>query len=98
MMMAALDAGADDILIEDEEFEIYTPYAELHNVVSNLEKAEYNITKAEITYRPKNLVKADDVAEKLFKLIEMLEDLDDVQKIYTNLDISDSTLNRLANS
>jgi YebC/PmpR family DNA-binding regulatory protein len=98
MMMAALEAGADDIISEDDEFEIYTPYTELHQVLALLEKAGYQISKAEITYRPKNFVKADDVAEKLFKLIEMLEDLDDVQKLYTNLDVSESTLDRLANS
>ncbi len=44
------------------------------------------------------MVNADDVAEKLFKLIDMMEDLDDVQKVYTNLEVSDSTIDRLANS
>jgi YebC/PmpR family DNA-binding regulatory protein len=98
MMMAALDAGADDVVLEDEEYEIYTPYTDLHGVIALLEKAGYKIEKAEITYRPKTTINADDVAERLFKLIDFMEDLDDVQEVYTNMEVSDSTLNRLADS
>jgi len=95
LMMAALDAGADDFSSENEFYEIYTPYSEMHNVVHNLEEAGYNIKKAELTQVPKNTVNADDVAEKLLNLIDALEDLDDVQKVFANYEISDETFERL---
>ena len=96
VMMAALDAGADDVITEDEFYEIYTPYSELHTVLQNLESAGYIIENAELTRVPKNTVTADNVAAKLFRLIDQLEDLDDVQKIYSNLEVSDETIKRLS--
>ena len=96
IMMAALDAGADDIISEDEFYEIYTPYSELHTVLQNLESAGYTVEKAELTRIPKNTINADKVAEKLFRLIDKLDDLDDVQKIYSNLEVSDETIKRLS--
>ena len=99
VMMAALEAGADDFDAEDEEFfEVITPYTELHSVMQTLESDGYTIEKAELTRIPKNTVNADKVAEKLLRLIELLEDLDDVQKVYANFEISDEVLNRLAES
>ncbi len=97
LMMDALDAGADDLDTEDEEFyQVITPYTELHSVMQALENKGYKIEKAELTRIPKNTVNADDVAEKLLKLIENLEDLDDVQKVYANFEISDEVLDRIA--
>ena len=96
IMMTSLDAGADDIITEDEFYEIYTPYSELHTVLQNLESAGYNVEKAELTRVPKNAINADKVAEKLFRLIDKLDDLDDVQKIYSNLEVSDETMKRLS--
>jgi len=96
IMMTSLDAGADDIITEDEFYEIYTPFSELHTVLQNLESAGYSIAKAELTRIPKNTIKADIVAEKLFRLIDKLDDLDDVQKIYSNLEVSDETMKRLS--
>jgi len=96
IMMAALDAGADDIIAEDEFYEIYTPYSELHTVLQNLESSGYTVEKAELTRVPKNTVSADNVAEKLFILIDKLDDLDDVQKVYSNLEVSDETIKRLS--
>lgn len=96
IMMTALDAGADDVITEDEFYEVYTPYSELHTVLQNLESAGYIIENAELTRVPKNTVNADNVAAKLFRLIDQLEDLDDVQKIYSNLEVSDETIKRLS--
>jgi len=96
IMMTSLDAGADDIITEDEFYEIYTPFSELHTVLQNLESAGYNVEKAELTRVPKNAINADKVAEKLFRLIDKLDDLDDVQKIYSNLEVSDETMKRLS--
>ena len=95
IMMAGLDAGADDITLEGDFFRVITPYSELHQVMQNLEEAGYKIEKAELTRIPKNTIKADDFAEKLLKLIDNLEDLDDVQKVYANFEISDETMERL---
>lgn len=96
MMMEALEAGADDMEKEDDSFIIYTPYVELHNVLHKLEEDGYTIEKAEPTMIAKNTVNADKVANGLLKLIDRLEDLDDVQKVYANYDISDEVFEKLA--
>ncbi len=96
VMMASLDAGAEDLIIEEGNFIIYTAYADLHSVHKKLEEAGYNIEKAELTRIPQNTIQADEVAEKLLKLIDHLEDCDDVQKVYANFEISDEVFERLA--
>ena len=95
--MVVLDAGADDILTEDDVFQIITPYNELHNVYKQLKDAGYEIEKAELTRIPKNTVNADGVAEKLFRLIDSLEDIDDVQTVYANFEVSDEIMERITN-
>ncbi|MCD4819601.1 MAG: YebC/PmpR family DNA-binding transcriptional regulator [Candidatus Cloacimonetes bacterium] len=96
IMMEALEAGADDIATTDEFYEIYTPYAELHNVLTKLEKTDYTIENAELTRIPQNTINADDFAEKLFRLLDFMEDLDDVQKVYANYEVSDEVMAKLA--
>ncbi|MCF7912745.1 MAG: YebC/PmpR family DNA-binding transcriptional regulator [Candidatus Cloacimonetes bacterium] len=96
VMMDVLDAGAEDMESDEEEFTIYTPYTELHNVMMKLEEKKYEIQKAELTMIPKNRINADNVAEKLFRLLDFLEDLDDVQKVYANYEISDEVFERLS--
>jgi len=96
LMMTALDCGADDLNTDEENFEVYTPYAELHNVMKALEAAGYTVEKAELTRLPQNLVNADDVAARLLKLLDKLEDLDDVQKVYSNCEISEEVMERLS--
>ncbi len=95
-MMIALEAGAEDVVLEDDKFEIYTSGADLHKVMIELENGGYQIDKAELTRVPKSTVNADPVAEKLLKLLDQLEDLDDVQKVYANFDISDEVIQGLA--
>jgi len=96
VMMTALDAGADDFIADDEVFRIYTGYSELHSVMKNLEDIGYTIEKAELTQEPKNMINANEVAGKLLKLLDQLEDLDDVQKVYSNFEISDETMEKLS--
>jgi len=96
VMMASLDAGAEDFIVEEGNFIIYTAYTELHNVLKKLEETGYNIEKAGLTRIPQNTIQADEVAEKLLKLIDHLEDCDDVQKVYANFEISDEVFERLA--
>ena len=90
-MMLALEGGAEDIEKQEDCYEIYTDTKELHKVMAFLEEKGFSVNKAEMTRKPKNVVNADDVAEKLLKLIEKLEDSDDVQKLYANFEISDGS-------
>ena len=85
---AALDAGAEDFKAEDERYEITTDPASMHTVKSALEAKGYEIIDAEIASVPKNLVSVSGkTAESLVKLLEELEELDDVQKIAANCDV-----------
>ncbi|MCB5295026.1 MAG: YebC/PmpR family DNA-binding transcriptional regulator [Candidatus Cloacimonetes bacterium] len=94
-MMQALEAGADDVEMGEEFFDIYTSPTEFHTVLGNMEALGYPIENAELTRVPKTTVNADDVAPKLMKLIDMLEDLDDVQKVYANFEFSDEVMAEL---
>jgi YebC/PmpR family DNA-binding regulatory protein len=85
---AALDAGAEDFKAEDERYEITTDPASMHTVKSALEAKGYEIIDAEIASVPKNLVSVSGkTAESLVKLLEDLEELDDVQKVAANCDV-----------
>jgi len=95
-MMQALDAGAEDVELGGDFFDIYTSPTEFHSVLGNLEKLGFPIENAELTRVPKNTVLADEVADKLMKLIDFLEDLDDVQKVYANFVFSDEVMARLS--
>jgi YebC/PmpR family DNA-binding regulatory protein len=88
MMEAVLDAGAEDFRREDEVFIVTTSPNDFHNVKAVLEKKGIPIKESEIAMVPKNTIKiAGKDAESLLKLLEELEDLDDVQKVWANFDI-----------
>lgn len=91
-MMQALEAGAEDIELNEGYYDIYTAPGDFHSVLANIEKLGYPVENAELTRVPKTTIKADDFAHKLFKLIEMLEELDDVQKVYANYEVSDEVM------
>ncbi len=95
-MMQALEAGAEDIELSDEYFDIYTAPTEFHTVLAEIEKLGLPVENAELIRVPKNTINADDVASKLFRLIETLEELDDVQKVYANYEVSDSVMEALS--
>ncbi len=85
---AALDCGAEDFRAEGDQFEVTTDPNNLHSVKSALEQRGYEVTDAEVASVPKNLVKVEGkAAESLVKLLEELEDLDDVQKVAANCDV-----------
>ena len=85
---AALDAGAEDFKAEDERYEITTDPASMHTVKSALEAKGYEVVDAEIASVPKSLVSVSGkTAESLVKLLEDLEELDDVQKVAANCDV-----------
>ncbi|OBX00785.1 YebC/PmpR family DNA-binding transcriptional regulator [Gallibacterium genomosp. 1] len=91
LMEAAIEAGADDIQPQDDgSFEIYTAWEGLGAVRDALEKAGFKIDEAEVTMIPSTTAELDvETAPKLMRLVDMLEDCDDVQNVYHNGDISD---------
>ena len=94
---AALEAGAEDFRREDDVYIVTTDPATLYAVKSGLEAKGIIASEAEIAMVPKNTVPVtskDDIAT-LFKLIEALEDLDDVQKVWGNFDVADADLEGL---
>ncbi|MBN1631276.1 MAG: YebC/PmpR family DNA-binding transcriptional regulator [Thermoleophilia bacterium] len=95
-MMAAIDAGAEDVLAEDETFEIRCDVADFMNVRANLEVAGIKYSSAEITMIPKTTVELNESdARKTLRLIDALEDNDDVQDVYANFDIPDEVMEAL---
>jgi YebC/PmpR family DNA-binding regulatory protein len=94
LMLVALDAGADDIADDGDAWRITTPPTELHAVRSALEAAGVGVTSSELTMLPKTTVAldTDDMARKVLRLIDVLDDNDDVQDVYANFDIPDHLL------
>jgi YebC/PmpR family DNA-binding regulatory protein len=95
-LMVAIEAGAEDIAIDDDVFEITTEPADLTAVRAALEDAGIELQNAEVTQRPKLRVPLDeDGAAKLLRLIEALEDNDDVDAVHANFDVDAEVLERL---
>lgn len=95
--LIAIDAGAEDVKAEDGELQVLTEPTELENVRRQLEANKLKITSAEssmIASAPLDLKESD--ALQLLKLIERLEDLDDVQKVWTNVEFSEEVLDKYA--
>lgn len=89
VMMFALDNGADDVAVLDDCYEIVTPPDAMHAVVKAFEDAGYEIVSSEVEYVPQNSLTLDrDAAISVSKLVVALEDLDDVQNVYTSADLS----------
>ena len=85
IMMAALDAGAEDIADEDDGTTIYTVPSDLMKVRSALIEAGYEIDSAELQYVPNNTVPIDEeTAPKVEKILDAIDDLDDVVAVHTN--------------
>jgi YebC/PmpR family DNA-binding regulatory protein len=87
LMMLALDAGAEDIRDEDEVFEVYTTPENFEAVLTKLEQGGITFVEAEMAMIPTTTVKLrGDDAEKVIKLIDLLEEHDDVDDVYTNFE------------
>lgn len=93
LMLSAIDLGADDVIDRGEAFEVLTP-PELYSQVRNgLEEQGYDFIKSEITYIPQNyteLTEEKDIVN-MEKLIDILEDNDDVQEVYTNWEMPEES-------
>ena len=84
-LMAALDAGAEDAVEEDDYMVIYTAASDLMKVRAGLVDAGLTVTSAELQYVPNSYVPVEgENAEKLEKLLGAIDDLDDVTNVYTN--------------
>ncbi|WP_036718545.1 YebC/PmpR family DNA-binding transcriptional regulator [Paenibacillus harenae] len=90
MMMLALEAGAEDVVVNDDSFEILTHPHEFEQVKTALEKEEYTFANAGVRWLPQNIVKVEgENAEKLLKMMDAFEDNDDVQDVYSNFEIAE---------
>jgi YebC/PmpR family DNA-binding regulatory protein len=97
LMEVALDAGAVDIQTQEDAVEVTTEPGDLEQVRGALEKANLPIIEAEVRRIPQNTVKLDRKgAESMMKLMEAIEDHDDVQKISANFDIDDKVMEELS--
>jgi YebC/PmpR family DNA-binding regulatory protein len=95
--LLAIDAGADDVQTLSDSIEVYTEPSSLEAIRQALEDGGLTVTNAEISLIPKTTVAVDEAgAEQAFRLIDRLEDLDDVQQVYSNLDVSDEVAAALA--
>ena len=92
LMDIVLDAGAEDLIVEDGVAEIWGEPAAFEAIANALEAAGITASEAAVTRRPDNTVSITDVhtAEQILKLIDKLEDLDDVQEVTGNFEIDDS--------
>ena len=97
LFLIAADAGAEDLTPLDTAIEIITPFEQFDKVVTAIQSTEANIQLAEISMIPQNTVKLEGKeAVKMLRLMENLDELDDVQKVYANFDIPDDILEAAA--
>jgi YebC/PmpR family DNA-binding regulatory protein len=97
LMEAAVEAGADDYRDEGDVWTVYTPTSELDRVTAALEGAKLPLQSSKIAYVPKNKkVVAGREAEVCLNLVDALDEHDDVQNVFTDFDISEEELQRIA--
>jgi YebC/PmpR family DNA-binding regulatory protein len=96
-LMVAIDAGAEDIGTDDDVFEITCEPSDLASVRAALDAAEIAVESAEVAQRPKSRVQLEEAgAVKLLRLVDALEDLDDVDAVHANFDVDAEVLERVA--
>ena len=98
LMEIALENGAEDINTSSGAYEIITDPSDIDNVRQALEDKNIPMVESEVTMIPQNSVKLEKESEasSMLKIMDMLEENDDVQKVYANFDIDDSVLEKLA--
>ncbi|MHB8263176.1 MAG: YebC/PmpR family DNA-binding transcriptional regulator, partial [Acidimicrobiales bacterium] len=94
VLLVALDAGADDVAKDEEGWLVTCPPAQLHVVVKALQEAEMGVSSSELALVPVNTItiEYEGDAKKIIRLVETLDDHDDVQNVWSNFDIPDSML------
>ena len=97
MLEAAIEAGAEDVVSNEDGHQVFTAPDDLADVSKALEAKFGEPRKSALTWKPQNAVSVDDEAgEKLLRLIESLDDNDDVQNVYANFEISDAVLQKMS--
>ena len=97
VMLAALEAGAEDVRASGEQFEVITEPSDFQTVRSALRDAGIAVESSEITQIPSVTIPLDEeTARAVLRLVDALEDLDDVQSVFANFDISDEVLAAVA--
>jgi YebC/PmpR family DNA-binding regulatory protein len=97
LLSLALDAGAEDVKVGDKSFEVITDPHDFEAVKKALVDAKIETMLAEITYLPQNTIRLDEKpAEQMLKLMEVMDEHDDVQKVHANFDISDEVMEKVA--
>ncbi len=97
MLEAAIEAGADDVVSNDNGHEIYTSQDSLREVAKVLEAKFGEPRKAALVWKPQNTIAVDDEqGEKLLRLVETLEENDDVQNVYANFEVSDALMSKMS--
>lgn len=95
--LLAIDSGADDVQVADGLLEVYTEPGQMEAVREALEANRMQVTSSEVAMIPKTSVQLDDrTAEQTMRLIERLEELEDVQQVYSNVEVSDEVAATLA--
>ena len=96
MLDAAIEAGADDVISSESGHEIYASQETFREVAKALEAKFGEARKAALTWKPQNTIAVDDeTGEKLLKLMDLLNEHDDVQNVYANFEISDALVARM---
>lgn len=95
LMEAAIEAGAEDIKTEEDHYEVFCEIGDYDTVASAFEEAGIEVDESELAYIPNSLVPITDAdtAKKVLRMIDALDDLEDVQHVFANYDIGDSLLN-----
>jgi YebC/PmpR family DNA-binding regulatory protein len=93
--LVAIDAGADDVSIEKGYLEVYTAANKLEAVRKALEQAKCTVSSAEMAMVPKTMLQlGEEDALRILKLMDRLEELDDVQRVFSNVDFSDAVIEK----
>jgi YebC/PmpR family DNA-binding regulatory protein len=97
MLEAAIEAGADDVTSSEDGHEIYCEQTQLAEVTKALETRFGEPKASKLVWKPQNAVSVDDeTGEKLLRLMETLEDHDDVQNVFGNFEVSDALMQKMA--
>ena len=97
MLEAAIEAGADDVVSSETGHEVYAAQESFANVAKALEAKFGEPRKAGLVWKPQNTIAVDDEkGEKMFKLMELLNEHDDVQNVYANFEVSDALMAKMS--
>jgi transcriptional/translational regulatory protein YebC/TACO1 len=97
LLSVALEAGAEDVKSDEKAFEVLTAPHDFEAVKKALADAKIESTLAEVTFVPQNYVRLEEKpAEQMLKLMEILDEHDDVQKVHANFDIPEEIMEKVA--